>query len=390
MPNCRAIHREQPRRGSAVKDLVQTLVQPGDGITALIKGIDSAKKSIEIVIFRFDRREIELALGRAVSRGVVVHALTAFTNRGGEKTLRALELRLLAAGVTVDRTADDLVRYHGKMMIIDRRVLFVLAFNYTQIDIERSRSFGFILKDPRLVREAGKLFDADCQRQLYTASHPSFLVSPLNARKQLTAFIAGAMNELSIYDPEISDTDMMRLLQGRAQAGVQIRIFGKARLRGGEHLVVRRLPRIRLHARIIIRDGSQVFLGSQSLRALELDSRREIGIIVRNKTAVEKIARIFEADWALGVETPAGQGIEPEDAPIPENSEVPEPGKVAKRVAKALIRDLPPVATSMGEEFNVNVPEVEAAVKSAVKEAVKEVVRGFVEDAMEGMEAEGK
>jgi cardiolipin synthase len=89
---------------------VRSLVQPGDGIMPLVKGINSAKKSVEILIFRFDRTEIERALANAVSRGVVVHALIAFTNRGGEKNLRALEMRLLAAGVTVARTADDLVR----------------------------------------------------------------------------------------------------------------------------------------------------------------------------------------------------------------------------------------------------------------------------------------
>ena len=54
---------------------------------------------------------------------MVVRALIAHTNRGGEKSLRKLELRLLDAGVTVARTADDLPRYHGKMMIVDDTLL---------------------------------------------------------------------------------------------------------------------------------------------------------------------------------------------------------------------------------------------------------------------------
>ena len=58
------------------------------------------------------------------------------------RTLRKLELRLLEQGVSVSRTADDLVRYHGKMIIIDNRVLHVYGFNFTGLDIERSRSFG--------------------------------------------------------------------------------------------------------------------------------------------------------------------------------------------------------------------------------------------------------
>src|SRR6202023_1933797 len=120
---------------------------------------------IEIVIFRFDRIEIEKALATAVSRGVFVHALIAYTNRGGEKNLRELELRLLAAGVTVARTADDLVRYHGKMMIVDRRELYLLAFNFTFLDIEHSRSFGLITTNRKVVHEAVKLFEADTKRQ---------------------------------------------------------------------------------------------------------------------------------------------------------------------------------------------------------------------------------
>ena len=55
-------------------------------------------------------------------------------------------MRLLEAGVTVSRTADDLPRYHGKMMIVDD-VLYVFGFNYTKLDIEKSRSFGIVTRD---------------------------------------------------------------------------------------------------------------------------------------------------------------------------------------------------------------------------------------------------
>src|SRR5437763_773293 len=96
--------------------VMKLLVQPGDGVSPLVKGINSAKECIEIIIFRCDRREIEKALANAVNRGVDVHALITYTNRGGGKNLRQLEMRLLEAGVTVARTADDLTRYHHKLM----------------------------------------------------------------------------------------------------------------------------------------------------------------------------------------------------------------------------------------------------------------------------------
>ena len=103
---------------------MKLLIQPGDGVGPLVKAIEKARKSVEIVIFRFDRIEIERALEDAVKRGVFVHALIAYTNRGGEKNLRKLEMRFLAAGITVARTSNDLVRYHGKMMVVDRKQLY--------------------------------------------------------------------------------------------------------------------------------------------------------------------------------------------------------------------------------------------------------------------------
>ena len=55
---------------------------------------------------------------------------------------------------------------------------------------------------------------------------------------------------------------------------------------------------MRLHTRTILRDRERAFIGSQSLRALELDKRREVGIFVRGATVVKEMIATFEADWA--------------------------------------------------------------------------------------------
>ena len=67
------------------------------------------------------------------------------------------------------RTDDDLHRYHNKIMIVDRATLYVLGFNYTALDVNKSRSFGLVTRNATLVREAIKLFEADSLRQPYTA-----------------------------------------------------------------------------------------------------------------------------------------------------------------------------------------------------------------------------
>ena len=213
------------RQGKA--DPLKLLVQPGDGVSRLVKGIRKAKKNLEIVIFRFDRDEIERAIVEAVEKGVFVHTMIAFTNRGGEDNLRRLELHLLEKGVSVARTSGDLVRYHGKMILVDRKELYVLGFNFTHLDMDHSRSFGLITRNVKLVQEACKVFEADTQRQTYAAGYSKFLVSPVNARNELAKFLKGAKKELLIYDPKISDRAMLRVLGEQKNAGVEIRVIGE-------------------------------------------------------------------------------------------------------------------------------------------------------------------
>jgi phosphatidylserine/phosphatidylglycerophosphate/cardiolipin synthase-like enzyme len=69
---------------------MRLIVQPEDGVKPLVDGINHASKSVEIVIFRFDRKEVEHALENAVKRGVFVHTLIADTNRSGERNLRII------------------------------------------------------------------------------------------------------------------------------------------------------------------------------------------------------------------------------------------------------------------------------------------------------------
>lgn len=351
--------------------MVRLMVQPGAGIGEIVKAIDHARKSVQLMIFRFDQKGIEQALTRAAERGIFVHALIAFTNRGGEAHLRKLESRLLAKGITVARTADDLVRYHAKYLIIDGRELHMLAFNFTHLDIERSRSFGVITTNEELVAEAGRLFQCDVKRMPYKAGSPHLVVSPANAREVLAGFIKGARKELLIYDPEVSDSELLRCLDERIAAGVKVRLIGK--LCDKSKLEWRKLEGMRLHTRVMLRDGTSFFLGSQSLRKLELNSRREAGVIIRDPKAVAEMRRIFEKDWDSAR---TGKRPHRKDPKVPMK-------KTAKRVARVMANKLPvaPVVTHVVDvirkdsNLNLRPKEVEDTVKEAVKDALKDAVK---------------
>jgi phosphatidylserine/phosphatidylglycerophosphate/cardiolipin synthase-like enzyme len=273
---------------------MRLLIQPEDGVRPLLEAIRGARRRLDLYVFRLDRDDIEQALRDAVRRRVAVRALVARSGRGG---LRALERRLRRAGVIVARTHDDLARYHGKMMIVDRATLYVLGYNLTHQDIERSRSLGIVTSRHELVQEAARLFQADFERARYRPAHPHFVVSPLNARGVLEGLILGARHELLIYDDRLTDRAMIRLLRARTRAGVAVRVLGSMDKKAGR-IQLRKPPGWKLHVRAIVQDGRRAFVGSQSLRRLELDGRREVGLVVEDPSVVDQIRRVFNWDWA--------------------------------------------------------------------------------------------
>jgi histone H3/H4 len=144
---------------------------------------------------------------------------------------------------------------------------------------------------------------------------------------------------------------------------------------------------MRLHTRTIIRDRRDAFIGSQSLRQVELDARREIGIIFRDGRAVKELVRTFEEDWAASAFEDVGkEGRKDERAEGTSRSRV-----VVKRVAKSVAKKIKvaPVARKVakairktgngelnGHKLQKRVEEiVEDVVEATAKDAAKEAVR---------------
>src|SRR5205823_10985084 len=75
-----------------------------------------------------------------------------------------------------------------------------------------------------------------------------------------------------------------------------------------------------------LHDALPIFLGSQSLRKLELDERREVGIIVGGTKVVSPLIAVFKEDWRTSAPR------NPEHRQV--TSQVRE--KTARKVAKAV------------------------------------------------------
>lgn len=222
----------------------------------------------------------------------------------------------------MSRTADDLIRYHGKFL------------------------------------------------SEYAAGQSTFVVSPANSRKVLGDFLKRGRKRLLIYDPEISDKEMLRILDDRRKSGVEIRIIGEAD--SGAELRWYTLRRCGFTRARLFATTAGPSWGSQSLRAAELDSRREVGLIVLQPAVVRRLVHTFESDWELADKMKAA----------PAAPEVPKLD--TEKVERVLVEELHPIAATVKKAVNKVVQRAgeEALEDETVKDTVKKVVKNGVKQAV--------
>jgi len=121
-------------------------------------------------------------------------------------------------------------------------------------------------------------------------------------------------------------------------------------------------------------------LGSQSLRKLELEARREIGVIFRDAAAVKKIVATFEKDWstATPLQTDSLEGAM--ELPV---------RRMAKLVSKHVnVKPMVEQALEkMMERSSSDVPFEPGEVAQTVREALRDEVHDAVVLALRDMAA---
>jgi phosphatidylserine/phosphatidylglycerophosphate/cardiolipin synthase-like enzyme len=287
------------------------IIQPGDSFFPIVDAIDSARQSIKMTIFRMDDPIVKDALRNAVVRGVRVQVLVAIDSKGWIKRNKKLsdELAKLGVEVKAQRAKEKIKRYHYKMMTVDDSLALILTFNPTQKNLHYARDFGLLLRDTEIVRELNRLFDADWEGIKFKPDPSPLVISPYNSREKLIGLLKSARHSIRILDAKIEDQQTIGVLLKKAAEGCDIKIITKdTRFEGiSSFLHFRKLARFQLHAKCIVVDGQRFFLGSQNLREVSLDHRREVGIIVEDMMLSQKIERVFDEDWTNATERANGQ-----------------------------------------------------------------------------------
>ena len=255
----------------------------GDRRGALLEVIRGARSRITLSLFRCNDGEVLAELAAATARGVLVEVLITSRSKGGRKRKQKLWQALERTGASLRAYTDPVVKYHPKYLVADEGPAVVASLNFTRKCFRKTCDALVITHDPAVVSGLRRLWTADRDRQPMPADVTErLIVGPERARRQFTALIAGARTSIRLIDAKLSDPELVSILNARRAEGLTIEIFGG-----------KRVGDLKSHGKLLLIDDETAVVGSLALAALSLDFRREVAIIVHERTAVADAVELF-------------------------------------------------------------------------------------------------
>lgn len=294
-------------------------VTPKDGHSLFNDSIDKATTSIDMFMFHLSDLETVKHLVAAKARGVQVRLIL------DRKTLSApsaksISDQLTQNGVTVRASTPQFSISHAKTAVFDNQWALVTTINLTRTDWY-TRDFGVKTTDMNVVNDVEKVFAADWDNaQNNTNNTPELsdgklVVSPVNSKDKLLALINSAHQSIYLEVENLGDKEILAALEDRSKNEVKVVVVVPACVEGGG---TRNLPFMTelagagvdarlavppytgtnpyIHAKTIVVDGQDFFVGSENFSYNSLLSARELGLIERSSSISSMIQSTIEVD----------------------------------------------------------------------------------------------
>lgn len=299
------------------------MVEPDDGVEALIRELDSASCNIDLSVYLLSNTEIIAALARAEQRGIVVRVMLEEHPFGGGGNQEETRLELEEAGIEVRWSGSQTRFSHAKYIVIDSQVAIIMNQNLTNAAFTNNRDFAVITTFPEEVTQAESVFNRDWEHEEINDPPGPLILSPSNSRVRLLEIINNATVSIDFYAEIIRDEEFVDALEHAIERGVAVRLIVDSSIDEKMRVLlaglstrgmdIRFSTSLYIHAKLMLVDGTLAVIGSQNPTATSLDDNREVSMVVTDPLVIQRASTIFARDWLLG--TPFGEPPVQELAP---------------------------------------------------------------------------
>ena len=298
---------------AALTSQVQVIVEPSDKAAALISAIQGAKTSIHMTMYLLTNDTVVSALVTKKNAGVEVKVVLNQNfppNTPATQTNADSFKALSDAGVNVVWAPSVYTYTHEKCVIIDGATAWIMTMNVGNETARTNREYLAVDTEANDVAAAEAVFQADFTNKAI-ASSDKLLLAPANAKTRLLAFINGATKSIDVEGEEFSDSDVTSALAANSDAGVAVRLVlsdatastaqTKAVSTLKQHNVsVVQLSNPYVHAKALVVDGANAYVGSANFTYSSLQSNRELGVLIGTASEVAKVATTIDTDFKAG------------------------------------------------------------------------------------------
>jgi cardiolipin synthase len=285
------------------------ITEPDDGTQAILENIKDASTSIDLVIYELEDPAVEQALVDAHIRGVTVRVLLDNLNTFGRHPNQPAFDFLKNNNVQVEWSPRYFALTHQKTFIFDDTRAIVMTFNLTPQYYDSSRDFGLVDDDTADVVAIENAFDSDWNSKDVTADVGDDLVWSPGSADTLLELIRSASTTLDIYNEEMADPRVMQALEDASTRGVLVRVdmtyatnwkpaFNELTNAGVEVRTYASSAKFYIHAKVIIADQKETFVGSENFSGQSLDANRELGLLIEKPDILNSLEQTFNSDWA--------------------------------------------------------------------------------------------
>ena len=298
--------------GSGRSTGVNVFVEPAAGETPILNAINNAQSSIDLEMYLLTDQNVISALEKAAENGITVRVMLEAHPYGGGSPTSTLQA-LSNAGAQTEVSNPAFALTHEKGMVIDDKTAYIMTSNFTRSALGGSssttnREYGIIDSSATDVKTVLAVFNADWARSSYpSVSDSDIVLSPVNSRSDFTALINKAKSSLLIEAEEMQDSSVEQAIVNAEARGVAVQVIlpsddssnssGITTLDNGG-VCVREDAQYYMHAKIIVVDGTEAFVGSENISTSSLDDNREMGILLSNKTVLSTLQSTFQTDWS--------------------------------------------------------------------------------------------
>jgi cardiolipin synthase len=306
----------------------ELLVMPDDGPEAVVSLIDQTRSELLLKQFKLQSEVVLQALHRAKQRGVEVRVMLNPHTSGGDRWNDETYSRLQSWGVATSWTSEAFPVTHEKSMLLDGAAALISTFNLADKYFHDTRDYGVLSRNGAVVAQVRAGFEADWQRTFFQPDLNVGLVwSSAHSRGQMARLIDAARTSLWIQHPKFVDAVILERIVCARERGVKVRV-----LCGGKHGIsdwdiydtfsslrvmqrfgvkVRRQKHLKLHAKLLLIDGTHAQTGSMNIDRSAFDLRRELGIESDAPQVVERLKATFAADWEKAQKYNAPDPLDP-------------------------------------------------------------------------------